>query len=125
MHPSNLVDSTKHLAVGLIRQASSRLQLLGLELVEERERVIALLVAALMACFFVSLAVIFGAFLLIAAFWDGPHRLTVIAWLAIVALAIAVAAVAFFIHRVRAPVALFAHSLAELDKDRHALESVE
>jgi uncharacterized membrane protein YqjE len=121
----NLVGSAKHLAIGVIRHASSRLQLLGIEIAEERERVIALLVTALMSCFFVSLAVVFGALVLIAAYWDTPHRVAVIGWLAVIALVIAVLGVMYFLYRLRAPVALFAHSLAEFERDREALESVE
>lgn len=125
MAQQSLVEAVKDLSIGLVSQASARLRLLGLELAEERGRVISLVVAALAACFFVFLAVIFGALLIVANYWDTPQRIASIIWLAVIALLIAIAAVAFFIVRVKAPTSLFSHSLGELDKDQQALETLE
>ncbi|MGI4814939.1 MAG: phage holin family protein [Janthinobacterium lividum] len=121
----SLVQSVRQLMVGTIEQVSTRLHLLGLELAEERERVIALLIAALISCFFVFLAVIFGALFVVAAYWDTPHRMEAIGWLTGGAAIVAVLAVIFFVYRMKVPTALFSHSLAELDKDRHTLETLE
>ena len=125
MASSSFVRSAGHLASDIIRHASSRLELLGLELAEERERVVALLISALMSCFFVWLAVVFAALLVIAIYWDTPHRLQAIGWMAGGSLLVAIAGVAFFMQRLKRPTALFSHSLAEFDKDRQALESLE
>src|ERR1700748_1212912 len=72
---SSLVQSVKEVAIGLIDQASDRLSLLGLEIAEERERVMAMVLSALAAAFFVALTVVFGAFWIVAAYWDTPYRL--------------------------------------------------
>jgi uncharacterized membrane protein YqjE len=125
MAQASLVQSLKLLAVGAVSQASSRLRLLALEIVEERDRVLALLVAALVACFFVFLAAVFGAVLIIAAYWDTPSRLMAIGWIAGGSLIVAVLAVLFFLYRVKKPSTLFNHSLSELEKDRKAVETLE
>jgi uncharacterized membrane protein YqjE len=122
---SSFVRSASHLASDIIRHASSRLELLGLELAEERERVIAILIAALMSCFFVWLAVVFAALLVVAFYWDTAHRLQAIGWMAGGSLVVAIVGVSFLMKRLKRPTALFSHSLAEFDKDRRALESLE
>jgi uncharacterized membrane protein YqjE len=125
MSQTSLVQSVKQLILGTLAQASSRLRLLALEIAEERDRVLALLVAALIACFFVFLAVIFGAMLVIAVYWDTPSRLAAIEWLGGGSLIVAILAVLFFLYRVRRPTTLFNHSLSELEKDRKAAEMFE
>lgn len=125
MAQASLVQSVKHLVIGAISQTSSRLRLLALEVIEERDRVLALLVAALIACFFVFMAVIFGALLIIASYWDTPSRLAVIGWMTGGALIVAVLAVLFFVYRVKKPSTLFNHSLSEFEKDRKAVETLE
>lgn len=125
MAQASLVQSLRQLLVGAISQTSSRLRLLALEVIEERDRVLALLVAALVACFFVFMAVILGALLIIAAYWDTASRLAVIGWLTGGAFLVAVLAVVFFIYRVKKPTTLFNHSLSELEKDRKAVETLQ
>ncbi|MGI4860877.1 MAG: phage holin family protein [Janthinobacterium lividum] len=125
MAQASLVQSLRQLLVGAISQTSSRLRLLALEVIEERDRVLALLVAALVACFFVFIAVIFGAVLIIAAYWDTPSRLSSIGWLAGGSFLVAVLAVVFFVYRVKKPTTLFNHSLSELEKDRKAVETLQ
>ncbi len=125
MAQASLVQSVRHLLLGVVSQTSSRLRLLALELTEERDRVLALLVAALIACFFVFLAVVFGAMLIVADYWDTPYRLAAIGWLAAGALIVAVLAVLFFLYRVKKPTTLFNHSLSEFEKDRKAVETLD
>jgi len=125
MAQASLVQSIRHLILGTIAQTSSRLRLLALEITEERDRVLALLVAALVACFFVFMAAIFAAILVIATYWDTPYRFAAIGWIAGASFLIAVAAVGFFVYRVKKPTTLFNHSLSEFEKDRKAVETLE
>lgn len=122
---SSLVRSVKDIAIGLIDQASDRLALLGLEIAEERERVLALVLAALGAVFFIALTCVFGAFWILAAYWDTPYRLRAIGALTIGAAVVAAIVIVLFVRRLRMPTALFAHSLAEFERDRQALERLE
>lgn len=122
---SSLVRSVKDIAIGVIDQASDRLALLGLEIAEERERVLALVLAALGAAFFIALTVVFGAFWIVAAYWDTPYRLHAVGAVTIAAAVVALIVVVLFIRKLRAPTALFAHSIAEFERDRVALEQLE
>ncbi|CAB3781666.1 phage holin family protein [Pararobbsia alpina] len=121
---SRFVQSVKDVAVGLIDQASARLALLGLEIAEERERVMAMMMSALAAAFFVALTVVFGAFWVVAAYWDTPYRLRVIGGLTIGAAVISATVVVLFMRKMHEPTALFSHTLAEFERDRAALEQV-
>jgi len=122
---SSFVRSVKDVAIGLIDQASDRLALIGLEIAEERERVMAMVMSALAAAFFVALTVVFGAFWVVAAYWDTPYRLRAIGGLTIGAAVISAAVVVLFMRKIREPTALFSHTLAEFERDRAALEQLE
>ncbi len=122
---SSLVQSVKDVAIGLIDQASDRLTLLGLEIAEERERVMAMVMSALAAAFFIALTVVFGAFWVVAAYWDTPYRLRAIGGLTIGAAVVSAAVVVFFVRKMREPAALFSHTLAEFERDRAAVERLE
>src|SRR6202000_1123387 len=119
---SSLVRSVKDIAIGVIDQASDRLALLGLEIAEERERGLALVLAALGGAFFFALTVVFGAFWIVAAYWDTPYRLHAVGAVTIAAAVVALIVVVLFIRKLRAPTALFSHSIAEFERDRIALE---
>ena len=122
---SSLVQSVKEVAIGLIDQASDRLSLLGLEIAEERERVMAMVLSALAAAFFVALTVVFGAFWIVAAYWDTPYRLRAIGGLTLAAAVVSAAVVLLFLRKMRQPTALFSHTLAEFERDRVALDRLE
>jgi uncharacterized membrane protein YqjE len=122
---SSFVRSVKDVAIGLIDQASDRLALIGLEIAEERERVMAMVMSALAAAFFIALTVVFGAFWVVAAYWDTPYRLRAIGGLTIGAAVISVAVVVLFMRKIHEPTALFSHTLAEFERDRDALEQLE
>lgn len=125
MSQSSLVVSLKHFLVGGIGQASARLQLLAMEIADERERVIALAIAAIIAAFFVCLAAVFGALIIVASYWDTPQRMASITWIAFGALVVAIIAIGFFVIRLKAPSSLFSHSLGELEKDQKAAETLQ
>lgn len=122
---SSFIRSVKDVAIGLIDQASDRLALIGLEIAEERERVMAMVMSALAAAFFIALTVVFGAFWVVAAYWDTPYRLRAIGGLTIGAAVISVAVVVLFMRKMHKPTALFSHTLAEFERDRAALEQLE
>lgn len=125
MSQRSFVQSLKTFSSNALSQVSCRLQLLGFEFAEEKNRIISILIAALLACFFIWLAFALGAVWLIAYYWDTPARLSVIGWLASSVGVIALIMLAFLYTRIKQPNKLFAHSLAELDKDKQSLESLE
>lgn len=122
---NSLVRSAKDIAIALIGQASDRLALLGLEIAEERERVLALVLAALGAVFFIALAIVFGAFWVVAAYWDTPYRLRAFGVITIAAAVLAAIGIVLLVRKLHTPSSLFAHSLAEFERDRAALDQLE
>lgn len=117
-----LLETIGDLAATLVATAHTRLDLLSLDLEEDREHLLILTVTAFLAVFFLGLGVVFGALVLVAFFWE-THRLLILAFLACAFLAAGFAAAARVRGLARAKPRLFVSSLAELLKDRQALVS--
>lgn len=121
-HPdSGLYASLKGLAVRGVSVVRTRLELLSVELAEEKEYLLALLVAWQMALFFVGMSIIFLALFLLVAFWE-HHRLLVVGLFLGFFLLASVSAVSFVKHLSKRQSRLFSASLAELSKDLNELE---
>jgi len=114
------LQSLRNLAATLVAVLQTRLELLVAEIEEERVRLGRMLALAVVAVFFLSLAVLMFTMFVIVLFWDS-YRLPAIAGLAVLYLIIggvaALAARRLALARSR----LFAASLAELGKDRERL----
>lgn len=115
-----LFDSLKGLAASLVGVAHTRLELLSMDLEEERARLISVLVMLFVALFCAGVGVVLLAILIAVAFWDS-YRLLALAGLTAVFLAGAAAAVGGARRMLRAKPRLFAATLAELSKDRQHL----
>jgi len=100
----------------------TRLDLLSLDLEEERAHAILQLVLALTALFFVGVGVVLAALLLVVVYWE-TQRILVLATLAGSFLLAGLVVAGFALHKVRTKPRLFAASLSELHKDRQQLES--
>lgn len=114
--------SLRALSSSLVTVVQTRLELLALDLAEERERLTVLLGLALAALFFLGVGVILLVFLVIVAFWD-THRLLVTGGLTALFLLAGGGLAALALHRLRTKPKLFSASLAELAKDRQQLNS--
>ena len=117
-----LLESLKALAATLVGIAKTRLDLLSNDLEEEREWLVAMLVAALISLFLLGVGVVLLAMLVVVAFWDS-HRLLVLAGLTAMFLAGGALASGFVLHKVRTKPRFFAATRAELAKDRQQLRS--
>lgn len=117
-----LFESLNTLASTLVAIVHTRLDLLSIDLEEDRAHFLSLLVLALAALFFLGVGFVLATILLVAAFWD-MHRLLVLAVLAGTFLAVGIATWAFAINKARTKPRLFASSLLELAKDRQHLVS--
>jgi uncharacterized membrane protein YqjE len=115
-----LLESLSTLAATLVAIAHTRLDLLSLDLEEEREHFVSILLLALAALFCVGVGVLLATLLLVVAFWD-TYRLLVLGSLAGLFLAVGLAAWGFALHKARTKPRLFAASLSELLKDRQQL----
>ena len=114
------MGSLKRLTSSLLAILATRLELLANELQEERLRLTQLLLLGAFAAFCFGTGLILLNAFIVVLFWD-DHRLAALGLLTLVYL-IAGAAVAMVLRaRARAGSKLFAASLAELEKDRHAL----
>lgn len=118
--PDGLFDAFKGMAALAVDVAQTRLELLSLEVEEERARLSALLLFALVALFFLGLAIIFAA-LLVVSVW--PHPVWVFGTLALLFLAGGIAASVWALRRIKAKPRLFEASVAELEKDREQLRA--
>lgn len=117
-----LFASLRALSSSLVAVVQTRLELLALDLAEEREHLTALLGLALAALFFLGIGVILLVFLVIAVFWD-THRLLVTGGFTALFLLTGGGLAALALRRLRTKPRLFSASLAELAKDRQRLNS--
>ena len=115
-----LVPSLARLARSVAAHLRMRLQLLGLEIEQEKNRILLALLACLLACMFLGVTLMLVALGVIIHFWDTPDRLAAVVWLAVGALAATVALGGLAIQRLRRPSGLFQASLTELMDDEAA-----
>jgi uncharacterized membrane protein YqjE len=101
----------------LLALLSTRLELVALELDEERERTAFRLALILVAVLFLAFAVFALSSLVVALFWE-THRLTAIVGVALVDLAISLGALWRLRKFQRESPSPFSSTLAELERDR-------
>jgi uncharacterized membrane protein YqjE len=115
-----LLSAVRGLVDDVLALLQTRLELLTIDLEEERYRLVSLLLYTLVALFLCALGILCLGILVVAAFWD-THRLVALGLLTLVFLG-AGGAVAFLAWRqARARPRLFAASSTELIKDRQRL----
>jgi uncharacterized membrane protein YqjE len=117
-----LFESLTSFAGTLLAIAHTRLDLLSLDLEEERAHVFSQLVLTLVALFCLGIGVVLAVILLVVVFWDA-HRLLALAGGAGFFLIFGVAVWVFALHKAKTKPRLFATSLAELGKDRQQVRS--
>jgi uncharacterized membrane protein YqjE len=101
-------------ALGLL---GTHVELLGVEIQEEKERLRELLVLAMLAAAGLTLGLLLASAFLVILFWD-HYRLAVLGALVLVWLGLAAWALAAMRRRLASHPNPFAASVAELDKDR-------
>lgn len=117
-----LFESLSALSATLIAMVYTRLDLLSIDLEEERAHASLQLVLALTALFFIGVGVVLVAMLLVVVYWD-THRILVLGSLAGFFLLAGLLAGGFALHKLRIKPRLFAASLSELHKDHLQLVS--
>jgi uncharacterized membrane protein YqjE len=115
-----LLDSLRALAATLVAMAHTRVELFGTEIEEELHRVVALVVGGMVVLALSSLALLFGALVVIAAFWD-THRIAAVACVAAGFIALALASFGVVRVRTRRQSRLLASTLGELERDLRQL----
>ena len=117
-----LFESLKNLSVSLVGIVQTRLELLSVDIAEERVHQTTLIVLALLALFCFGVGVVLLSILIVVAFWES-HRLAALGGLAGIFLATGAGVVWFALHKIRTKPKLFQASLAELIKDRQHLKA--
>jgi uncharacterized membrane protein YqjE len=118
-----LFGSVKNLAASLVSHLYTRLELFAVEFAEEKLRLTSLLFGAILALFFIFMAIVLAALFVIAVYWDTPYRLHAVAILAVLFLAGAGITGGMVRAKLKSRPRLFEASLAELYKDRQQLNS--
>lgn len=95
----------------------TRLELLGIELSEEKTRLVGAMAFGFAAMLFGSMAFVLITFLIVALFWDS-HRWEAIGILSASYLLIAILCALIARHRLLSAPLMFQSTLAELEKDR-------
>jgi uncharacterized membrane protein YqjE len=116
-----IVRSGRRMLAILVNMARTRLNLLAVELMEEKSRIWLMLVMTALALIFAAMALLMLSLLVIAAFWEENRLLAIGGMLAFYVVATA-AALLTLRHKVKAGSALFASTLRELSKDSAELE---
>ena len=117
---AGLFASLKGLFGTSLALAQNRLQLLGVELAEERGRLLSLVTFGAIALICLSAGLVFLAVFLTVLLWDS-HRLLALGVFSALFLGAGIATLLMAVNYARAGSTLFKASLAELARDREAL----
>jgi uncharacterized membrane protein YqjE len=117
-----LLASLKTLTLTLVDVVQTRLELLSTDVAEERARLTAILISAMVALFCLGVGVILLVIFISVMFWES-HRLLTLGLLTGVFLASGIGLWATAMHKLRNKPRLFDASISELAKDRDQLSS--
>jgi len=115
-----LFDSLRALIATLVAMAHTRVELFGTEVEEELHRVVALVVGSMIVLALASLALLFSALVVVAAFWD-THRVAAVACVAVGFIALAGLSYFAVRERTRRRSRLLSATLGELEHDLQQL----
>jgi uncharacterized membrane protein YqjE len=116
-----LLDSLTVLAGSLVSIARTRLELLSIDLEEDRIHLLSVVLLSLAALFSLVVGVVLVAILLVVIFWES-HRLLVLGSLAGFFLVTGLVACGFAVRKTKTKPRLFTASLLELFKDSQQLD---
>lgn len=115
-----LLASLRQLAANLLGIGRTRLELLGIELAEEKARLLGLILLALAGMLLLFLALVLASFLVIVVFWDTARYLAM-GLMVGVYLLLGLLLLAMVKARVADHPPPFEQTLAELERDREVL----
>ena len=116
---AGLGGAAREVCAGAVEAVSLRLELLGLELQQEKRRLFATVFLAMSASLAGFMALLFANLTLVVSFWD--HRLTVIAGLAVGYLLLALVCIWIVRRRLAGNRMPFPETTNELRKDAETL----
>ncbi|OGT00413.1 MAG: hypothetical protein A3F73_04215 [Gallionellales bacterium RIFCSPLOWO2_12_FULL_59_22] len=119
---AGLMGSVRQLLSTLASIVSTRLELMGNELQEERLHLMQMLIIALSALFCFGIGILLLAMFIVVLFWD-DYRLAAMGALTVLFLAAGTLLAILLRNKAQAKSKLFSASLAELAKDRELLKA--
>ncbi len=119
---AGLFTTLKTLSSNLLAIVQTRLELLSTDVAEERQRLLTLLVMALVALFCLGVGVLLLALLIVIALWES-HRLYALGGMIVLFLGAGAAVGWLAVQKSRNQPRLFDASISELAKDRQDLTS--
>lgn len=117
-----LLASLKTLTLTLVGVVQTRLELLSTDVAEERARLTAILISAMVALFCIGVGVVLLAIFVVVMFWD-TYRLLTLGLLTAIFLASGIGLWIVTMQKMRNKPRLFDASISELAKDREQLSS--
>jgi len=120
-HTESLLESLRSLAKTFVALVQTRIEIFASEVDEERTRVARILVLAVVALFFLGLAVVLGVLLVAVLFWENNRLLALGVLAGLFALA-GIVALLMLRSEIRRRPKFLAATLAELRKDEKELE---
>jgi uncharacterized membrane protein YqjE len=116
-----LLNSLKNLTLTVIAMIHTRLELIGTDLEEGRERFISLLAMAFVSLFTLCFGAVLLSIFIVVVFWD-THRLLVLGSLTGVFLITGAVLGAIVLKKLKSMPKMFEATLAELVKDHHEID---
>lgn len=121
VHPTDgIVRSGRRMLAILVSMVRTRLNLLAVELIQEKGRIWLILVLTALALIFTSMALLALSLLVVAVFWE-DNRLLAIGSLSVFYVVATIITVAVLQQKAKTGSNLFAGTLSELSKDSAAL----
>lgn len=117
-----LFESLSTLGATLVAIVHTRLELLSVDLEEERQHLFSIMLLSLIAVFLLGIGVVMAAIMLVVVYWD-TNRLLVLSILTMLFLFLGIATGIYAVYRARSKPRLFSSSLDELQKDQQQLSS--
>ena len=109
------------LGMSALEHVAMRVELLSIEVQEEKSRLVRLAIVAALASALLIVSMVLVAILVLALYWDTPFRVTAALWLAGSFFALTACATLYLAAQLRRSTALFASSAGELRRDAAAL----
>ena len=111
----------RQLGVSVLTHVAMRIELLSIEVQEEKARLARLAMSAALVCALLIVSLVMGAILIMAMYWDTPQRVTAALSLAVTFGALTAGGGFYLAAQLRRSTTLFATSAGELRRDAEAL----
>lgn len=111
----------RQLGVSVLQHVAMRIELLSIEVQEEKARLIRLAMSAALVSALLIVSLVMVAIMILVICWDTPYRVPAAMWLAGTFVAVTVGGGFYLAAQLRGSTALFATSAAELRRDARVL----